>query len=307
MSPSLNGLLGVVLTCFDEQGRLDETAFRTEFSFCQETHCDGLVLCGSTGEFPYLNEGDYRAVLAIGAEMHQGNSTLIAGTSGMTERCVLAQMETARALGYAHVLVCPPYYFPQNSTDVLAFYRVISNHAPDGMSIILYNIPFCTTGIALSILPQLADMKNIIGMKDSSGDMLYFAKAHQVIKERGGVLFTGQDLTLLPSLALGADGCMSSATWILSKAIRGLYDSFHKDDILGAQRYHRYLSAILQKLDYIPFPENYRALANVCGVYCGKPQRAFTNLSGPGFEQWKKEVKTLLTGAETAPLYPCQF
>lgn len=291
-----DGMYGVTLSCFDKNGRLDEALLHIEMQHCARTRTDGLVLGGSTGEFLYLSPQEHHRSLALAMEVAGSEKTLIAGACGPTERDVLHLMEDAAALGYQYALVCPPYYYPQGQTQVLEFYQHICKHAPSGMGILLYNIPFCTASISLSILPALMQQANLIGMKDSSGDMLYFVKARAIMQKEKpeASLFTGQDAMLLPSLAVGGNGCMSSGAWLLDGIERSIFTAQENGKLHEARAYQDKLVCILMWLDGIPFPENYRALAQACGIDCGKPQRPFSCLEGETFSLWRQNLLNLM-------------
>lgn len=297
MLPTLKtGLYGVTLSCFDAEGRLDKKAFEAELMFCRETGADGLILCGSTSEFVYLNQQDYKTTLQLGMDCIGQQKLLLAGASGLTERAVLENLETMAKLGYRYALVCPPYYYPQKPAQVEEFYEYICRRAPQEVGILLYHIPSCTAGIDLSVLPRLLGLNNIVGMKDSGGDMLYHAKALLQMKNQrpDALLFTGQDMTLLSSLAIGGNGCMSSGALLLDKLEAAIIRSFEKGDMDSARAHQLALIEIIEKLDRIPFPENYRALAQARGFDCGLAQRTYSVLSGKSLDGWKKEVDALI-------------
>ena len=291
-----DGLYGVALSCFTQEGKLDEKAFHEELLHCLRTRIEGLVLCGSTGEFLYLDEAAYRRVLSIAAQAAGGSKTLLAGVCAPTEHGVLRHMEIAAELGYSYVLICPPYYYPQGEQQVLEFYQYVCRRAPLDMGVVLYHIPFCTAAISLRILPALMELENIVGMKDSSGDMLYFTKANAIIKkarpEAG--LFTGQDAMLLPAAASGGNGCMSSAAWLLDELERSILSALEERRLEEARARQGELVEILTHLDEIPFPENYRALAQARGLDCGAAQRQFSALQGEKLTAWKQALEKLM-------------
>lgn len=294
-----DGLYGVSLSCFDEHGGLDEEAFRKQMQYCAGRDVQGMVVCGSTSEFIYLDERDYKTSLTLAAQEIPREKVLVAGAGGPTESWVLKNMTIAADLGYCYALVCPPYYYPQKGEQILDFYRSLMENMPCGMSLILYNIPFCTASIPLEILPELLSYKNIAGMKDSSGDLLYYAKAMEIMKRTNPdvKLFTGQDLSLLACLALGGNGCMSSAAWILSELEAGIVRDLKNADLPNARKGHGKLSEIISHLDAIPFPENYRALANAKKINCGPAQRRYSVLEGENFGLWLDKLYSIMESA----------
>ena len=144
------GTYGVVLIPFDAQGNLEEEALREELKHCCKTRVVGLLLCGSTGEFIYMNPDQQKSVLRIGMEEAGKSKCLIGGASAATERGVLETWFYMRTLGYEYAMISPPFYYPQSAENIVSFYETISKKAPEGIKIFLVNSSFCFPGIHLS-------------------------------------------------------------------------------------------------------------------------------------------------------------
>ena len=113
MSFSLqDGIYGVTLSCFDDHGKFETGLFENEMEYCCKTKIDGIILCGSTSEFVYLSQKDYRDTLSIGAKVNRGRKIMIAGVSGCTENAVLKNMADAFELGYEYQILCPAILLP---------------------------------------------------------------------------------------------------------------------------------------------------------------------------------------------------
>jgi len=243
-----------------------------------------------------MSPDQYKQVLQISAKIAIDKKTLIGGASATTEERALDYLNSLAEYGYNYAIVCPPYYYPQKSEEVLNFYRTISRKAPSSIKIILYNIPFCAPEISLGIIPQLADCKNIVGIKDSSGDMLYLSKVIWSLYELRPEfsVFCGQDAVFLPSLTLGTQGCMSSLAWILDETLFEIMKCYDSGDQKRAELLQLYIISIVKHLDAITFPENYRSLALAAGIFCGLPQRAFNNIKSPEFDDWKEVAQSIM-------------
>jgi len=290
------GNYGVVLTPFNQQGNIDEEILEKELIYCLSTRTQGLVICGSTGEFVYMSPEQCKQVLSISARIAAGKKTLVGGASATTEERVINYLNCLAELGYEYALVCPPYYFPQKNEEVLSFYKTISFKAPSAVKIVLYNIPFCAPQISLGILPELMSCENIVGLKDSSGDMLYLSKAiwsSKVIRPEFSV-FCGQDAILLPSLTLGSQGDMSSLAWILDQTMSDILSCYDSGEQRRAELLQLHVVSLVEHLDKITFPENYRALAQVAGIPCGLPQRFFPNIMSLQFDKWKEDARDII-------------
>ncbi len=291
-----NGTYGVVLTTFDQNGKLDSESLEKELTYCINTSVTGLLMCGSTSEFIYLSPDEYKTVLRIGAKIGNGRKVMIAGVSGGNELAVRENLDYAAECGYRYAIICPPYYYPQTPRDILSFYEIVARNAPSGIKLLLYNIPFCAPEIPADILPELIRIPNIIGMKDSSGNMLYMMKALSLVEEMKEEfsIFTGQDSTFLPSLAAGACGCMSALAWIMDRYDTEIMDSYRNGRLEKGKELQIKLIPLIRHMDSISFPENYRALSEVIGVYTGFPQRSFEQIQGEYYEKWKTEAANII-------------
>lgn len=284
------GTYGVVLTPFDRHGRIDEEVLQKELVYCLSTKTKGLLLCGSTGEFVYMSAEQSKQVLTIAAKIAGNKKILIGGASATTEDRVADYLNCLAELGYSYAIVCPPYYYPQKDEEILSFYRTIAMKAPEGIKIILYNIPFCAPKISLAIIQELMVCENIVGMKDSSGDMLYLSKVMWASETRRPEfsVFCGQDAVLLPALTLGIQGDMSSLAWIADETISEVMNCYDTGEQKRAELLQLNVISLVEHLDKITFPENYRALAQAVGIPCGLPQRAFFDIKSPEYDNWKE-------------------
>lgn len=282
------GNYGVVLTPFDEKGNLDEGALHAEMRYCIRSRTTGLLMCGSTGEFVYMTPEQQKLVLKIGMEEAGEKKVMIGGASGATESRVLDLLEYMSGVGYRYAMICPPYYYPQSPENVLSFYDMISRHAPDEMKILLYNIPFCSPEIPLGYLPELLQYPNIIGMKDSSGNMMYLSKVMGTVSKMRPdfAVFTGQDSAFLPSLTIGVSGCMSALCWMLDDILSDILCAYKNNDFEQASRRQLEIIRLVMQLDSVAFPENYRVLAEIIGIDAGKIQRSLHNMNKEFCSQW---------------------
>lgn len=271
----------MLLTPFDREGHLDEQALRRELRHCVGTQATGLLLCGSTGEFVYMDTKQQKKVLRIGIEECGKHKVLIGGASAATERKVLDILCYMKELGYTYAIVCPPYYYPQSPENIVSFYETVSENAPEGMQILMYNIPFCSPEIPLSHMDRLIGFPNIIGMKDSSGNIMYLSKVMGMVNEMRPdfAVFTGQDSAFLPGLTLGISGCMSALCWMLDEVLAGIWQAYKKNDLQRASRMQMEIIQLVRHLDTFAFPENYRILSGIIGVDAGKTQRRLHNLN----------------------------
>lgn len=290
------GVYGVLTTPFTANGDIDEEKLEKEIEYCLSTEIQGLLVNGSSSEFVYMSPEQNKRVLRMAANLVGSQKILVGGVNAPSEFRVLDYLCCIAESGYTYAMLCPPYYYPQKTEDIYSFYCTICERAPRNIKILAYNIPFCAPQIPLEILPGLMEKENFVGLKDSSGDMLYLAKLKCIADTYRPEfsVFCGQDAVLLPSLTLGVQGSISSLGWMFSKPIIDLINSYDTGNYGRAELLQQNIISLVRHLDKIPFPENYRALSQVVGIDCGIPQRSFRSLEPSRLSQWKKEAHMLL-------------
>jgi 4-hydroxy-2-oxoglutarate aldolase len=203
----LKGVFAPTVTVFDPvTGEVDVVAFRRNARAWLQAPLSGLVLFGSTGEGPLLDEDERTQLLASVRELAE-DRLLLAGTGAESTRATVRLTRAAAAAGADAVLVHPPAYFkPQMTPEVLRdHYIAVADAAP--VPVILYQIPPRFSGVELSagLVGELARHPNIVGIKDSSGDLKTLG-AFADACHRGCTVLVGNGAMLFSALEVGAGG-----------------------------------------------------------------------------------------------------
>jgi 4-hydroxy-2-oxoglutarate aldolase len=217
-----------VITPFTESGDVDYAALVSNFERWNRTALAGYLILGSNSEFVYLTEEEKIRVLEIAREHIPRDKVMIAGTGCESTQATIALTRRAAAIGADFVMiVTPAYYKPQMRPQVLIeHYRRVAGASP--VPVFLYNVPIFT-GIVLEpdVVGRLAEHGNIIGMKDSAGNMAVFAQYLRVSRPEF-ILFVGSGPVFLPALALGARGGILAFANCAPEACLNLYSLFRE-------------------------------------------------------------------------------
>jgi 4-hydroxy-tetrahydrodipicolinate synthase len=246
-APKIGPLLTAMLTPFDAAGAvdLDEAARLARFLVEQGNH--GLVVCGTTGESPALDDDEKLALFAATKNAAGDRAAIVAGTGGNNTRHSVALTRRAEAAGADGILAVVPYYNKPTQDGMLAHFGAIAEAT--SLPVIVYNIPSRTGANMLpATLLELARRHgNIAGVKESSGD---FAQFSAILRDRPRDFgfWCGDDHLFLPSLALGGDGLISVAAHLCARELRLLLDAFRAGDTAGAAHLHLALSPLFAKL-----------------------------------------------------------
>ena len=203
---ALRGVLAPVVTPFGGDGEVDLTAFARNISAHLAAGVSGIVITGSTGEAPLLDDRERNALVDRARHAVPNSATLIVGTGSESTRATIARTASAAERGAdAALVVAPHYYGGAVSHDALReHYERVADASP--IPVLLYSIPkYMHFAIAPEVVALLAAHENIVGMKDSSGDASLFAQYIALQNDAFRVL-TGNGPFFAEALRMGAGG-----------------------------------------------------------------------------------------------------
>jgi 4-hydroxy-tetrahydrodipicolinate synthase len=234
-----------LITPFRQDGDIDETALRNLVAWQVESGIDFLVPCGTTGETPTLSHDEWLRVIDITVEVAAGRVPIVAGaTSNSTQDAVSKAKELAALPGVNGILTASPYYNKPTQEGQYRHFRAIAEAVDK--PIILYNVPGRTgANIEPSTLARVAEVPNIAGVKEASGNINQMAEVCNVVPEHFAVL-SGDDAVTLPLIALGGVGIISVASNEIPREMAEMTRAALANDWETARRIHRkYLPLML--------------------------------------------------------------
>ena len=204
----LRGCGTALVTPFQSDGSIDEMALRQLVRWQVESGIDFLVPCGTTGETPTLTHEEWLRVIDLTIQTAQGRVPIMAGaTSNNTQDAVAKAKEASERPGVDFILSATPYYNKPTQDGVYQHFRAIADASEK--PIILYNIAGRTgTNIETSTLRRLAEIPNLIGVKEASGNISQIAEVCATMPE-DFLVFSGDDSITLAVIGLGGVGIIS--------------------------------------------------------------------------------------------------
>ncbi|MDD6878456.1 MAG: 4-hydroxy-tetrahydrodipicolinate synthase [Clostridiaceae bacterium] len=195
---------------------------------------DAIVICGTTGESPVLDDAEHKKCIEYTVEHVSGRVPVIAGTGSNDTAYAVSLTKHAKAAGADGVLMVTPYYNKTTQKGLIRHYLTVAD-AVD-IPIILYNVP-SRTGMGFTADTYLALSKhpNINGVKEASGDFSLIAATKHLCGDEMNV-WSGNDDQTLPVLALGGCGVISTTANIAPEVMHGICAKFFDGDIAGARR-----------------------------------------------------------------------
>lgn len=229
------GSIVAIVTPFKD-GRFDEKSYcdLIEWHINQGTH--GIVPCGTTGEASTLDFDEHYRVIEVAVKTANKRIPVIAGTGANSTDEAIEITEKAKNLGADGALLVTPYYNKPTQEGLYRHYKAVAE-AVD-IPIVLYNVPGRT---AVNMLPstvaRLMECKNIVAIKEATGDMKQASELIRLCGDRIAVI-SGDDFTTLPLLALGGKGAISVTANIAPKDAAEMFNSWERGEIQKARQLH---------------------------------------------------------------------
>ena len=233
------GIFTPIPTPFRSDDTLDEAGLRANIGRWMQTPLTGLVVLGSNGEAPQLDDAEADRVIAIARDAVPRDRPLIAGTGRESTRATIAACTRAAAAGVDAVLVRTPSFFkPQMSTEVFVqHYTEVADASP--VPVLLYNVTvFTGVNLSAEAVERLGVYPNIVGMKDSGGDIGQLAEYVSRTPD-DFVVLSGSATTLVHALSAGCDGAILAIAGIVPDAcveMRALVTDGRMDEARALQR-----------------------------------------------------------------------
>ncbi|HID89868.1 MAG TPA: hypothetical protein EYP52_09215 [Anaerolineae bacterium] len=284
----LRGVFPALVTPFDRKTEaLDEEAFRRLIRHVLP-YVDGVVTSGTTGEFPYLTREEQRRLVEIARE-EVGDKLVIAGcgASGTPEALTLAR--DAREAGADAVLVVTPYFLHPSDKGIYQHFYDIATGVD--VPLILYNIPqVMDRYLPRRVVEDLADLPNVVGLKDSSGDLTYTMEILEYASDRIDLLI-GHDEVVVPALAGGVTGMILASAQVYPEVWREVLRLMGEGRVAEARALQRRVQKLSRIFCRYGGGVAVKAALNMMGVPVGRPRRPLKSVGGALIHEVRAEIR----------------
>ncbi|WP_033073679.1 dihydrodipicolinate synthase family protein [Sphingopyxis sp. MWB1] len=293
------GYIPAITTPFDADRALDLSALGRLLEWLHSEGMHGLLLAGTTGEWPGMSNDERKALFSAAGNQLKGKIPLLAGCNAYTAHQVLALADHAADSGFDGIVVTPPPYYRPSPDEIHGFYAEIS--AGSRLPICVYNWP-PGTGIdmPLALLERLAALDNVVAIKQSTSDLRRFVDTFFALKEKVLIFGHSMDehgLALLE--ARGGDGTMGAGA-VLGRTHPDFYNHLWKGDIAAARECGRRDRVILDQW-YTPElvgrfgsgPAILKAALNVQGLPGGHVRPPLRDVSREDVEKIRETLVSL--------------
>ena len=270
----IKGVVVPILTPIDENERIDEEKLRSQVDYVIEGGVLGILAFGSNGEFYMVEEDEMERGLEIMISQSNGRVPVYFGIGAIsTKKCVrLAKMAIKK--GAYGISVLQPMFLKPTEEELFLHFKTIADAVPS-TPMLLYNNPG-RVGYTMSanLVDRLAhEVENIVGMKDTSGDITQMEEFIRRTRDVDFKVFGGKDTLLYAALCHGAVGGVCTAANFMPHLITDVYNKFIAGDIKGSLEAQFKLNPVRLSMDAASFPVAANDMANLVGRDVGVPYR----------------------------------
>lgn len=286
------GILPAMVTPLNDREEVNEKALRSLVDFLVDNGVHGIFVVGSQGEAYALSRDEKKKVMETAVEQAAERVPVYAGTGAVTTREAVELTRMAEEIGVDAVSVITPYFLSPSQEELYEYYKIIANST--SLPILLYNNPGKTGGVSISVglAERLSQIENIVGIKDSSGDMTLTGEYIRKTRDKGFSVLAGRDTLILSTLLYGGSGAISATANVAPKIAVDIYEHFVKGDIEKAREAQFALAPLRVAFELGTFPVVIKEALKIIGIDAGPAKSPVKDLS----DAKRQELKEILKG-----------
>jgi 4-hydroxy-tetrahydrodipicolinate synthase len=266
----IRGVVTPLITPVDAKERVDETGMRNVIEHVLRGGVHGVFVAGSTGEFYGLNYDEKKRAVEITVNQVKGRVPVYVGASAITTRECIQLSKMAEAAGAQAVTVLTPMFIRPSEEELYQHFRAIAEST--ALPVLVYNNPE-RTGINMSanLIERLAEITNLVGAKESSGDLTLTSQYISRTRSKGFKILAGRDTQILATLVYGGVGAVAATSNIAPALVVEIYNKFKAGDIPGALDAQYKLAPLRIAFGLGSFPVVMKDALNLMGIKVGDP------------------------------------
>lgn len=287
-----NGIIVPVITPFDQKQNIDENALRSVIRHILNGGVHGIFVTGTTSEFYALSHEDHERIFQIAVEEVRGRVPVYAGTTGITTKEAICLTKIAEDCGVDAVSVLTPYFISLTQEELYQHYKAIAEST--SLPVILYdNKPKTNLTIRPETVERLSKIDNIVGMKDSTGDLTNTLEIIRRTRENTDFhVLMGRDSLIFSALCSGAAGAVAACANVAPRLVSDIYDKFMAGDLAGAREAQFTLLPLRIAFSLGSFPAVIKEAMEMIGIDVGVCKLPTSCLNS----KERNELHLILTG-----------
>jgi 4-hydroxy-tetrahydrodipicolinate synthase/2-dehydro-3-deoxy-phosphogluconate/2-dehydro-3-deoxy-6-phosphogalactonate aldolase len=287
---AFEGIIPPTLTAFNADGSLDLGRTRWHINYVIDGGVHGVFPCGTMGEGPLLAFDEKVQVIAAVVQAAGERVPVLAGVGCPSTHETLRLAREAEREGADAVIVVTPYYYAPNEDGVLAHYQAVAE-AVD-IPVLVYHIPSRTGNrLPLGLLPRLKEIPDVVGLKDSSGDVSWLQSAMALAPKWR--FFVGSDTLLYVGFSLGVNGAVSGVANLFPQLVVALYDAARTGDWQRARELQATVMGVRDAVRAGPYLSGMKAGLRTLGHDIGDPRLPMVGMSAEQEETLRKQLRAV--------------
>jgi 4-hydroxy-tetrahydrodipicolinate synthase len=280
---------GTALVTPFENGEVNFKKYGELIDMQIENGIDAIITCGTTGEGSALSDVEHKQVMEYCVKKVAGRVPVIAGTGSNDTEYGLQLSQAACKIGVDGLMMVTPYYNKTTQRGLINHYTYIADRVD--RPIILYNVP-SRTGMSINVdtAVELSKHRNIVAMKDATGDIGYTGDLLSRVDDNFNV-YSGNDNMILPVLSLGGAGVISVISNIMPRETHELVDEFLKGNIQGAKKIQLEMMSLINSLFIEVNPIPVKTALNLMGFDVGGVRKPLYDMEEENIEILREELK----------------
>lgn len=280
MSFTPRGIVVPIVTPLKQNGDFDEAAYRKLIDYLADNGIHGVFPFGTTGEFYAFDQGFYDHMLEVTKDAVRGRMAIYAGANHITTKGAIRIAQAVERVGGIDALsVLTPMFISQTQKEVYEYYREIA--AETNLPIVIYNNkPKTNVTVEPATIARIAEIPNIIAVKDSTGDMTNTEEYIRLTRGMDFHVMMGRDTLIFGALCYGASGAIASCANVAPRIASDIYEKFTAGDFEGALEAQFKFSALRIATNMGTFPVVLKEALKMIGYDCGncvKPIQLLTD------------------------------
>jgi 4-hydroxy-tetrahydrodipicolinate synthase len=286
-----SGIIPAMVTPLTADEQINEKSLRRLTNHLIDGKVHGVFAVGSQGEFWAFTPEEKKRVWEVVVDEARGRVPVYAGTVGVTTRETIELTRIAEKIGIDAVSILTPYFIGPNDDQLLDHYKAVAEST--SLPILVYTNPARTNvKISPGLLARLAQVKGIVGIKDSSGDLELTAEYIRVVPPTFSVLM-GRDTLIYAGLSYGTKGSIAATANVKPALVASIYDKYMAGDLPGALQAQRELAPLRLAFAWGTFPVVIKEALNLMGMDAGPCRAPVGPLTAEQRERLKKVLQEM--------------
>ncbi|MCI5725594.1 dihydrodipicolinate synthase family protein [Fusobacterium sp.] len=267
----LKGIYVPILTPVKNNEEVDVDKLREHVNYIIEKGVHGILAHGSNGEFYMFDDDDYELITRVIVEETRGRVPVLMGIGAIRTSKAIKLAKMGERLGVDGISLLQPMFLKPTDEELFLYFKEIADSVPN-LPVLLYNNPRVGYTMSGDLVEKLArEVKNMKGMKDSSGDINQLMEFIRRTRDLEFKVFGGKDTMIYAALAVGAVGSVCSTANMFPEIVTAIYNEYANGNIKESLELQYRFNPVRIAQDKASFPVATKDMANIMGLNVGKP------------------------------------